>query len=177
MPRPRMALASLVSLAAQGDGDAFRDLVEPHVAAALGMSRVLLGSRDDAADAVQDGMLAAWRGLPALREPEAFPAWFRKLVIRASMRRVRSRRPVVELDLEIAAPGSHLEHAVQWRGLQRAFRSLDAQDRLVLTLRHLWGASVAEAATLLGVPEGTVKSQTHHAMDRLRAAYAAEERR
>ena len=51
MPRPRMALASLVSLAAQGDGEAFRDLVEPHVAAALGMSRVLLGSRDDAADA------------------------------------------------------------------------------------------------------------------------------
>ncbi len=75
-------------------------------AAALGMSRVLLGSRDDTADAVQDGMLAAWRGLPALREPETFPAWFRKLVIRPSMRRVRSRRPVVELDLEIAAPAA-----------------------------------------------------------------------
>lgn len=177
MPRPRMALASLVSLAAQGDGDAFRDLVEPHVAAALGMSRVLLGSRDDAADAVQDGMLAAWRGLPGLREPEAFPAWFRKLVTRASMRRVRSRRPVVELDLETAAPDSDLERAVQWRGLQRAFRSLDAQDRLVLTLRHLWGMSLAEAALVLEIPEGTVKSRTHHAMDRLRAAHAAEERR
>lgn len=177
MPRPRVALASLVSLAAQGDGDAFRDLVEPHVAAALGMSRVLLGSHDDAADAVQDGMLAAWRGLPALREPEAFPAWFRKLVIRASMRRVRSRRPVVELTVDIAAPGRDLERAVQSRQLHRAFRSLDAQDRLVLTLRHLWGMSLAEVATVLEIPEGTVKSRTHHAMDRLRAAHAAEERR
>jgi RNA polymerase sigma-70 factor (ECF subfamily) len=47
----------------------------------------------------------------------------------------------------------------------------------VLTLRYLWDVSTAEAAEILEIPEGTVKSRTHSAMQRLRAAFEAEERR
>jgi len=54
---------------------------------------------------------------------------------------------------------------------------MHANDRAVLTLRYLWDMSVAETADMLNVPEGTVKSRLHGAMERLRAAYAAEERR
>jgi RNA polymerase sigma-70 factor (ECF subfamily) len=63
------------------------------------------------------------------------------------------------------------------RTLGRAFDRLDPDDRLILALHHYLGLSVAETATHLSIPAGTVKSRVHAAMDRLRAAYDAEERR
>lgn len=177
VPQPRFLHRPLIAQAMAGDDDAFRALVEPYVAKALGASAIIVGSRDEAADVVQEAMLAAWQGLRGLREPEAFPAWFRRLVIRAAMRRVRGRRSVAELDLMVPAPLGDLDAAFESRMLGRAFRRLEPQDRLVLTLRHFWAMPVEEAAALLEIPTGTVKSRTHHALERLKAAYAAEERR
>jgi RNA polymerase sigma-70 factor (ECF subfamily) len=168
---------SLVDAAVAGDRDAFRQLVEPHLPVALGAAAILLRSRSDADDAVQDALLSAWQGLHRLRDPAAFPAWFRQHVVRSAMRRARRIGRVLELDVDVAAPPGELERAVERRLLERAFAQLAPDDRLLLTLRHYWGMPVAEVAGLLGVPEGTVRSRTHQAMERLRAAYAAEERR
>jgi RNA polymerase sigma-70 factor (ECF subfamily) len=167
----------LVRSATNGDGDAFRRLVEPHLAVALRASTLVLGSEAEAADAVQDALLSAWRDLPKLREPEAFGGWFRQIVVRSAMRQAKTRRRLVALDPQIAAPAADLDRAVEARQLERAFGDLESDDRLALTLRHLWQLSVREVAGLLGIPEGTVKSRTYHAMERLRAAYAAEGRR
>jgi RNA polymerase sigma-70 factor (ECF subfamily) len=66
----------LVDASIAGDRDAFRLLVEPCVAGALGLAAIVTGSQADAADAVQDALLSAWRGLHGLRDADAFPAWF-----------------------------------------------------------------------------------------------------
>jgi RNA polymerase sigma factor (sigma-70 family) len=175
----RISLEPLVTAARAGDRDAFRALVEPHLAIALGASTVLTGSAADAADAVQEALLSAWQGLDGLREPDAFPAWFRRQVIRAASRagRARQRGRVVELDASLAMATDDLDRVVQGRTLGRAFARLDEADRLLLTLHHVWDLPVAETAQILGVPGGTVKSRVHYAMDRLRAAYDAEDRR
>jgi RNA polymerase sigma-70 factor (ECF subfamily) len=170
-------LAGLVAAARRGDRDAFRTLVEPDLAAAIGTARILTRSEADASDAVQEALLSAWRGLGSLREPDAFRAWFRRHVVRAAMRASSGRGRVVELDLTTFAPEGELDRAVERRTLGRAFARLDARDRLLLTLHHFWDLPIAETAAHLGIPEGTVKSRVHYAMDRLRAAYAAEERR
>jgi RNA polymerase sigma-70 factor, ECF subfamily len=170
-------LAGLVAAARRGDRDAFRQLVEPDLAGAIGTARIVTRSEADASDAVQDALLSAWRGLDSLREPEAFRAWFRRHVVRAALRAASRRGRVVELDLTAAAPDGDLERDLDRRTLGRAFARLDARDRLLLTLHHFWDLSIAETAAHLGIPEGTVKSRVHYAMDRLRAAYAAEERR
>ena len=167
----------LVEAAAAGDAEAFRRLVEPYLETALRSSILLIGSESEAADAVQDGLLAAWQTLRKLRDPQAFPGWFRTIVVRAAMRHARSRPRVVSLNVDVPVPAGALDRSVETRQLARAFSTLRPDDRLTLTLRHLWGVSTAEAAQLLGVPEGTVKSRTFHALERLRAAYAAEERR
>ena len=172
------SLTPLVTAAKGGDRDAFRTLVEPYLGVALGASTVLTGSAADGADAVQEALLSAWQGLPTLREPDAFPAWFRKHVIRAAshIRRVRDRHRVLQLD-PAATGADDLARVVEGRGLGRAFDRLDEPDRLLLTLHHVWGLPVAETADLLGVPAGTVKSRVHYAMKRIRAAYDAEDRR
>jgi RNA polymerase sigma-70 factor (ECF subfamily) len=167
----------LVAAARGGDRDAFRRLVEPHHAAAIGTARIVTRSEADASDAVQEALLSAWRGLDQLRDPEAFRAWFRRHVVRAALKAAARRNRVVELDIQIVAPEGELERAVERRTLGRAFARLDPADRVLLTLHHFWGLSVAETAAHLGIPEGTVKSRVHYAMDRLRAAFAAEERR
>jgi len=167
----------LLEAAVAGDDDAFRRLVEPYLEVALRASILVTGSEAEASDAVQDALLAAWQTLAKLREPEAFGGWFRTIVVRAAVRHARSRPRIVPLDLAAATPAGALDRSLEWRELARAFATLSPQDRLALTLRHLWGVSTGEAARLLGIPEGTVKSRTFHALERLRAAYAAEERR
>jgi RNA polymerase sigma-70 factor (ECF subfamily) len=173
---------SLVDAARRGDRDSFRALVEPHLPAALGAATVLTGSGADAADAVQDALLSAWRSLDSLRDPDAFPAWFRRQVIRSAIRIAQRRPRVVELDLSTAASPpltseGDLERSVERRLLIRAFDRLDPADRVVLTLHYFWDLPTAESAQLLAVPVGTVKSRVHYALERLRAAYGAEERR
>ena len=172
--------ARLVRAALDGDRGAFATLVEPHLATALGAAVVLTRSHADAADVVQDALLSAWQGLDRLRDPVAFPAWFRTQVIRAAMRRAGGRSRVRELDLEVAdetvSDGS-IERQAEHRELARAFDRLAPEDRALLTMRHLWDAPVAEVAEAFGIPAGTVKSRTSAAMDRLRAAYDAEARR
>ena len=169
----------LVEAARRGDRDAFSFLVSPHLETALRVARVVAGSPDDGTDAVQDALLSAWQGIGSLRDPQAFPAWFRSHVTRSAMRQAkkRGRARVVELDVDTAAPGDALDRAFAVRELDRAFERLSTDDRTLLTLRHLWDLPGAEIAQHLGIPEGTVKSRVHAAMQRLRAAYEAEERR
>jgi RNA polymerase sigma-70 factor (ECF subfamily) len=169
--------AALIAAARRGDRDAFGRLVEPELATALGACQVLTRSHADAADAVQDALLSAWRGLDSLRDPLAFRAWFRRHVVRAAIRITKRRPRVVELAMDLPAPAGELERTVERRLLARGFDRLSADDRVLLTLRHLWDLPVAEAAALLAIPQGTVKSRTSAAMERLRAAYDAETRR
>lgn len=170
-------LAALVSAARRGDRDAFAALVGPDLPAAFGTARIVTGSAADASDAVQEALLSAWRGLESLRDPQRFRPWFRQHVVRAALKAAKRRGRVVELDLSAAAPEGELDRAIDRRTLARAFDQLDAADRLLLTLHHFWELPIAETAAHLGIPEGTVKSRVHYAMDRLRAAFAAEERR
>jgi RNA polymerase sigma factor (sigma-70 family) len=177
LDQPSPTATTLVAAARRGDRDAFRALVEPELAAALGGARIVTRSDADASDAVQEALLSAWLGLGSLRDPTAFGAWFRRHVVRAALRAAKRRGSVIELDLATAAPDGELDRALEFRTLRRAFQQLDASDRLLLTLHRFWELPIAETASLLGIPVGTVKSRVHYAMDRLRAAYAAEERR
>jgi RNA polymerase sigma-70 factor (ECF subfamily) len=166
----------LVSRARGGDGHAFAALVEPLIDAALG-SAVLIAGRADAEDAVQDALVNAWLGLTRLREPEAFPAWFRRQVVRSALRAARKRRATDTLDDQWPDAADAIERGVAQRQLARAFQRISVGDRVVLTLHYFWGLATAESAEILQVPAGTVKSRVHAALQRLRAEFDAEERR
>ena len=169
-----------VEAARAGDRSAFGRLVEPWLAPALGASIVITRSHADGADAVQDALLTAWQGLDALRDPTVFPAWFRTLVIRAALRVARRRGTVTPLELVPEAGGpadGGIDGSLDRRLLGRAFDRLEADARALLTLRYLWGLPVADTAVALDTLPGTIKSRTHAALGRLRAAFDAEARR
>ncbi len=171
------ARLDLVRLARAGNQEAFRNLIEPELDKALRSAGLVLGSEADAADVVQDALISAWRHLGSLRQPEAFPAWFRRIVVRETVRKAKGRRPVAQIAEGESDPSKSIDRALEQRQLARAFNALDVDDRTILTLRHLLRLSVIEVAATLDIPEGTVKSRTYQAMARIRAAYEAEDRR
>jgi RNA polymerase sigma-70 factor, ECF subfamily len=171
----------LARRASEGDHDAFSALVDGSIGRLYAVACLILRDRDRAHDAVQEAMIAAWRDIRGLRDPERVDAWFRKLVVRACYRQARrdQRRTVVELrvtsDLPPVVPGPEIS-VVDRDRLERGFERLGPDHRAVLVLYHYLGLSLADVADALDIPTGTAKSRLNRALAAMRAALDADDR-
>lgn len=116
----------------------------------------MLGNEQDCADAVQEALLAAWRGQERLRDENAMRAWLTRILINAcnDVLRKRKRMRLTELkdDLPAQPPVDNLP-------LREALAALEPKLRLPIVLHYLEGFSVEEIAQTLRIPSGTVKSR------------------
>ncbi|EFL42937.1 RNA polymerase ECF-subfamily sigma factor [Streptomyces griseoflavus Tu4000] len=137
--------------------------------------RLCDGDRQRAEDLVQETLVRAWQHPEALRAEhfDSVRPWLltvaRRLAIDA--RRARQARPaeVGDAVLENARVISdHAERAAAALDVRKAVKTLTPEHREVLVLVYFQGASVAEAATALGIPPGTVKSRAYYALRALR---------
>jgi RNA polymerase sigma-70 factor (ECF subfamily) len=168
---------NLVLAARSGDAGAFTQLVRAEMPAAYRLALSIVRSPCEAEDAVQEAFLRAWRDIGGLRNADLWPAWFRKLVVRAALDQARRRRKVREIDLELIddRPGAEPSlQAADRLALMRAFDCLAADDRAILALRFYSDLEVPDVAAALGVPLGTAKSRLHRALGRLRARMEQE---
>jgi RNA polymerase sigma-70 factor (ECF subfamily) len=167
---------ALAARARAGDGDAFGHLVERHLPGLRRLCRAVLLNADDADDAVQDGCLTAWRNLAAYDPARPFRPWLARVVLNAArdLRRKSRVRAVEELPETAATAGpSAFDEAVQAEVRERFARAVAAlpeRQRMAVTLFDVEGYAHAEIAALLGVPDGTVRSDLFHARRALRAA-------
>lgn len=159
--------------------DAFRRLVERQLDASYRLAAVILGDRVEAEDAVHDAAVAAWRGFAALRDPDRFDAWFRRILVNGCRDRLRARarRRILDVgrdlvDAEHPRVADVAEATAVRDALARAIDSLAPEERVVVALRFHADLTVPAIAEALAIPEGTVKSRLHHAMGRLRTALA-----
>ncbi len=168
----------LVERAQRGDHDAFARLAAGLVARLDAAARLILRDPELARDAVQEGFLRAWRDLPALRDPDRFEPWLRRLVFRACIDiiRRRGRRPIeVELSpLVEPAVRDTASDVADRELLDAALRRLPPEWRAVVVLHHYLGMPLPEVASTLGIPLGTAKSRHHRSLDALRATLAAD---
>jgi RNA polymerase sigma-70 factor (ECF subfamily) len=135
---------------------------------ALRVAYSVLRSRADAEDVAQDALVRAFRNLHSLRDPGALKGWLVRTAFRLALDEGRRRQRRGERGCvgEPAAPGTPADELQRVRLLQ-ALDALPDKLRLTLTLSAIEGHAVREVATLLGVPEGTVKSRLHLARRRL----------
>lgn len=157
------------------DGDLLRALHEEHGSAlwayVVGLTN---GDRAQAQDVVQETMLRAWRH-PAVLEQQAGSArgWLftvAKRIVIDEWRTARARRERVTEHLPERPVADATDQAVDRHLVLAAMRTLSPEHRDVLHECYFRGSSVAQAATALGIPAGTVKSRSHYALRALRLA-------
>ena len=170
----------LVERAQRGDRESFGALAGASIARLYNLAQLLLGDPDLAEDAVQEALIVTWRDLRALRDPDRFDSWLHRILVRcayrvASKERRRIDRPRIVETGDASTPDSAGDLANRDE-VDRGFRHLKTEYRAVLVCHHYLGLSDDEAAEVLGVPAGTVKSRLHRATAAMRAALDADSR-
>jgi RNA polymerase sigma-70 factor (ECF subfamily) len=165
---------ALLAAHVDGDGDAFGRLVARHTDRLWAVALRTLGDREEAADALQDALLSAYRSAATYRGEARVTTWLHRVVVNACLDRLRRRavRPTVPLPPvgspdEPAAAGDALAERETALDVHAALAALPADQRTALVLVDLQGLPVEEAARVLGVPVGTVKSRCSRGRARL----------
>lgn len=164
--RDRALLAAHVA----GDPDAFDALVRQHRQRLWAVALRTLGEPEEAADAVQDACLSAYRAAGSFRGDARVTTWLHRIVVNACLDRVRRRaaRPTVPLPKQLPAePRDRLAERETVLDVGRALALLPVEQRTAIVLVDLEGMSVDQAAAVLGVPSGTVKSRCSRGRARL----------
>ena len=168
--------ADLLRAHADGDDDAFGELVRRHRDRLWAVALRTLGHREDAADALQDALLSAFRAgrsASAWRGDSAVTTWLHRIVVNACLDRarrqaVRAADPLPEHDgAALAARGDAVGAGLTRLDVEAALRTLPVEQRAALVLVDMYGWSVEEAALVLDCPTGTVKSRCARGRARL----------
>lgn len=168
-------LEDLVVAAQTGDQEAYNEIVHRFQDMAIAYAYAIVGDYELAEDARQEAFLGAYCDLLTLREPAAFPGWFRAIVRHRSLQVIRGRKRLL-LPLEevrepaaaLASADSTLAETEERERLQAAIGGLPEGEREVVRLFYLDERSLKETGGILRLPVKTVKSRLHSARARLR---------
>jgi RNA polymerase sigma-70 factor (ECF subfamily) len=167
--------AALLRAHVGGDTRAFGELVARHRDRLWAVAIRTLGDREEAADAVQDALISAYRAADRFRGDSAVTTWLHRIVVNACLDRARRRqsRPTVALP-EVETTAVRAASAAAWEPdsetrlmVWAALAQLPAEQRAPLVLLEIEGYAVAEIADMLGIAEGTVKSRCARGRARL----------
>ncbi len=161
-----------VLAAQEGDTSAFAQLVRRHQQRAYAVARAVLLSHEDAEDAVQEGFLHAHRALNRFRPDQPFGAWLHRIISNAALDLARRRkvRDTDELVDTHASPFRDPAEADELHDrLRGALSQIPDRQRSVLVLHDVEGYKHAEIGAMLGIPEGTARSDLHHARAAMRS--------
>jgi RNA polymerase sigma-70 factor (ECF subfamily) len=177
MPQAEPSDRDLLRRHVQGDTEAFGVLFLRHRERLWAVALRTLGDQEEAADALQDAMISAFRRAADFRGDSAVTTWLHRIVVNACLDRIRRRasRPAAsgmdEQTLDVLAQGS----AVADPGIDKdtaldvlaALRTLAPEQRAALVLVDMLGYPVADTAAILGISPGTVKSRCARGRARL----------
>jgi RNA polymerase sigma-70 factor (ECF subfamily) len=183
----RDADLNLVRLARDGDPDALTELYRRHERRAYNLALRTLGNPWDAADVVQEAFIKAFRNLDGFKGESLFSTWLHRIVVNAAYDHLRRQKPEpMDSDILNDLSGPAGGAAVVGSGregidpaldglsdpLRDALMSLNEGFRFAIVLCDLLGFPYGEAAEILGVQEGTIKSRIFRAREALAAALA-----
>ncbi|MGH2626931.1 MAG: RNA polymerase sigma factor [Anaerolineales bacterium] len=161
--------------ARQGEPAAWEELVRLHQEAAFRLAYLILGDAAEAEDSVQEAFVRAFGSLARFDETRPFRPWLMRIAAnharnrRRSMARYWARlQRMARRDPEMVQGAPPPRPAGSAETLWQAVRRLGNGDQEVIYLRYFLGLTEAEAAEVMHVPAGTVKSRLHRSLARLR---------
>jgi len=136
----------------------------------------ILGNPHDAADALQEAGLKAFRYFATLSDPDAGPAWLTRILVNTCYDVGRRRSRVTPTGLGVVeSSGGYTTPETDW-ALLDALQQLSPEQRTTVVLRFFQDLSIPQIAQVMAVPEGTVKSRLHASMGKLRAVLTAADK-
>jgi RNA polymerase sigma-70 factor (ECF subfamily) len=177
----RTADAELLSRCRGGDLAAFEELYRQHGGRLYNLAYRMLGNAADAEDLTQEAFLLAYQKIDGFREDSALGTWLYRLTVNLCIDYLRSRAArqarltgPLEPDRLLPTRGTARESPVTRIDLEGAIASLPPGSRAAFLLHDVEGFEHREMADLLGIAEGTSKSQVHKARMRIRALLRSE---
>lgn len=160
----------------KGAKEAFVRLIKASEVSMYRVAKSFVRSDDLVADVMQEAILKAYSGIGALREPKYFKTWLIRIVINECKNMLRNNEKVIPLGEWVEHSGvaeaptyAHLE-------IEEALSTLHEDHRVAITLYYLDDMLVKDIATLLDIPEGTVKSRLSKAREQLKELLRNDER-
>ena len=177
--------AATLARARQGDGDAFRLLVDAHARMAFALAYRLTGDERDAEDVVQESFIRAYRQIGRFEARSNFGTWLHRIVVNCAMDTLRGRH--ARREEQTVDPGDDLPEVLPASGasperlarsaeirerVQTSMALLTPQERIAFALRHYEGRSIDDFGRTLGVQKSAAKHAVFRAVRKLRAALA-----
>jgi RNA polymerase sigma-70 factor (ECF subfamily) len=171
--------AKLVEAALAGERDAFGELVTRYQDRLYNTLVRVVGSPDDAADAVQDAFVQAFTKLQSFRGASRFYTWLFRIAMNVALSRRRRKRPIASVDhakesagdepIDVASgPEEMVLSQERVEHVQAALGDLGDEHRTILVLREIEGCAYEEIAEILDLPVGTVRSRIFRARVQLK---------
>jgi RNA polymerase sigma-70 factor (ECF subfamily) len=171
---------ALLAAHVAGDPNPFGELVRRHRDRLYAVALRTTGEPEEAADALQDALVSAYRRAETFRGESAVTTWLHRIVVNACLDRMRRRRarPTVPLPAgdaetgwgELPDPRDDMDRLELRYEIDKALQALPIDQRAAIVLVDIEGLPVAEAASVLGIAEGTVKSRCSRGRGRLALA-------
>lgn len=166
----------LIEKARSGEPEAFTELMQMYMRTMYKVSRSMLRSDEDAADAIQDTILCCWEKIGQLKEGKYFKTWMIRILINKCNDILRAKQRYVPEEgmPEPAAFDRHFDN-VEWN---EALKTLDEKYRLVIMLYYVEGFKTSEISQLLDMPESTVRTRLSRGREKIAVIYqTGKERR
>lgn len=157
----------LVKKAKRREADAFTELIQLHMKDMYRVAASILMNDEDAADAIQDTILACWEKIDGLKEPRYFGTWMTRILINKCYDIRRRNQKTTDLS-EWEEPSAEDHYNVEWK---EALAVLDARHRVVIELFYGEGYRTQEIAKILRIPKSTVQTRLWRGRKKLAEYY------
>lgn len=164
---------NLVKRAKRKEPEAFTELMQLYMKDMYKVALAILINDEDAADAIQDTILACWEKIDTLKYVQYYKTWMTRILIHKCYQLRKTAQKTERLE-EYEEPGVYDEYKLE---LMEALSSLDEKYRIVMTLFYSEGYHIHEIAEILKIPKSTVQTRLQRGRAKLARYYYGIERK
>lgn len=158
----------LINRAKKGDGAAFYALIQDRKEHLYRIAYCYVKNEQDALDLVSEAVTKAYVALPKLKEPAYFETWLIRILINCAIDFIKKAKPLRPMMHDFAEVSAEVPDREEMMDLYRAIDSLDGLHKTIILLLYLEDKTIVQAAELLQMPVGTVKTYLNRALKQLR---------
>jgi RNA polymerase sigma-70 factor, ECF subfamily len=169
-----MSLEKKIKKVKKGSKQAFQDLIQDEKNKLYRMAFIYVKNENDALDILQETIYKAFISIHSLKDPQYFSTWMMKILINNSLDFLKKRDRVIPFEKVEDQKNHQYQKMEEKMDLIEAIKKLDEQYKTVIILRYYRDMTIKQIAEILQCPEGTVKTNIHRGLQKLKITLGEE---